>query len=69
LKIEESSLFDNPEIELFFYCVMMGRFEMAEVFWQVGKDQISSALLAVKMIKSMSDHFDEYKETLEEKAL
>ena len=66
---EESSFFDNPEIELFLYCIMMGRFEMAEIFWRAGsKDQIASALLAVKTIKSLGEHFDENREDLVERA-
>ena len=46
------------------YAILLGRFELAKIFWGEAKDQISSALLAVRILRSYANIFDEDSEGL-----
>lgn len=67
-ELEDVSVFDNPSMELFLYSILLGRFELADIFWREGQDQISAALLAVKLIKSYATIFEEQSVDLLQKA-
>jgi hypothetical protein len=62
--LDEVNLFDNAAMELFMYSLLLGRFEMAQIFWREAQDQISSALVAVKIIRTLATIFDEDTELL-----
>jgi hypothetical protein len=59
MSLDEANVFDNASVELFMYCILLGRFEMAEIFWREAQDQISSALVAVKILRTLARIFDE----------
>jgi len=41
----------SGEHELFIFCVLLERFEMAKIFWQAGDNPICAALAASKLLK------------------
>ncbi|XP_070540267.1 transient receptor potential cation channel subfamily M member-like 2 [Ptychodera flava] len=62
--------FSKPFRELFLWAILMGRLEMAEFLWELSDEAISSAVVAVKIFKSMSESISdqEDKKTYDENA-
>jgi len=46
---------DQPHRELFVWAAFFSRMSLAEFFWKDCPDQIGSALVACKMLKSLAD--------------
>ncbi|XP_041363121.1 transient receptor potential cation channel subfamily M member-like 2 isoform X1 [Gigantopelta aegis] len=59
--------FENPEQDLFIWAVLSNRREMAYLFWQLGKNPLSSSLIASALLKALSKVADT-KEELELRA-
>jgi len=43
------------EHELFIFCVLLERFEMAKIFWQAGDNPICASLAASKLLKAYAE--------------
>ncbi|CAF0977505.1 unnamed protein product [Brachionus calyciflorus] len=48
-----------PEYHLFIFNILLGRYELSKIFWNEGENQISNALIAYKILKSMAKLFEE----------
>jgi hypothetical protein len=56
-------------MNLFLWCVLMNRIEMAKIFWSIGKNQICNALIAAKILKFLDIYQPESDDSLEQSAL
>ncbi|XP_048256759.1 transient receptor potential cation channel subfamily M member 2-like isoform X1 [Haliotis rufescens] len=55
LKVRETFEFTNPEKHLFLWAILFNRRQMAHLFWKLGKDHLTSGLVASSLLKTMSD--------------
>ncbi|XP_046584536.1 transient receptor potential cation channel subfamily M member 2-like [Haliotis rubra] len=55
LKVRETFEFTNPEKHLFLWAILFNRRQMASLFWKLGRDQLTSGLVASSLLKTMSD--------------
>ena len=46
--------FEHPEKELFVWSLLFNRRDLSQLFWRLGKDHISGALLACAVLKSLA---------------
>ncbi|CAF0758789.1 unnamed protein product [Brachionus calyciflorus] len=53
-----------PEKNLFVWALLMNRIDIAKIFWQLGEHQISTALFASNISKSMSIHLGDLEDDL-----
>ncbi|CAH8586785.1 unnamed protein product [Schistosoma bovis] len=62
--------FDRPARELMMMCILLGRFEMAEIFWNQEKEPIAAALVLSILIAELGQKSDDVanKEEYEENA-
>ncbi|CAH8599555.1 unnamed protein product [Schistosoma rodhaini] len=62
--------FDRPARELMMMCILLGRFEMAEIFWNQEKEPIAAALVLSIIIAELGQKSDDVanKEEYEENA-
>ncbi|CAH8563889.1 unnamed protein product [Heterobilharzia americana] len=69
--------FDRPARELMIMCILLGRFEMAEIFWNQEKEPIAAALVLSIIIAELGqrsddvankDEYEENARSFEEKA-
>ncbi|XP_077867329.1 transient receptor potential cation channel subfamily M member 2-like [Saccoglossus kowalevskii] len=51
--------FDYPMRELFMWSVLLSHHELANLFWEEGRDAMAAALAASQILKSMAEHEDD----------
>ncbi|XP_078660979.1 transient receptor potential cation channel subfamily M member-like 2 isoform X2 [Branchiostoma floridae x Branchiostoma belcheri] len=57
---------EDPTRELFVFCVLLNRQEMARLFWEEGKEGVAAALVGSKLLKSMARELENDTELSEE---
>ncbi|CAH1241485.1 TRPM2 [Branchiostoma lanceolatum] len=63
---DPKTLCEDPTRELFLYCVLLNRQEMARLFWEEGKEGVAAALVASNLLKSMASELENDTELSEE---
>ncbi|XP_066299867.1 transient receptor potential cation channel subfamily M member-like 2 isoform X2 [Branchiostoma lanceolatum] len=63
---DPKTLCEDPTRELFVYCVLLNRQEMARLFWEEGKEGVAAALVASNLLKSMASELENDTELSEE---
>eukprot|EP00058_Branchiostoma_floridae_P006677 XP_002592165.1 hypothetical protein BRAFLDRAFT_88112 [Branchiostoma floridae] len=63
---DPKALCEDPTRELFLFCVLLNRQEMARLFWEEGKEGVAAALVASKLLKSMARELENDTEMSEE---
>ncbi|XP_035700323.1 transient receptor potential cation channel subfamily M member-like 2 [Branchiostoma floridae] len=64
--VDPKALCEDPTRELFLFCVLLNRQEMARLFWEEGKEGVAAALVASKLLKSMARELENDTEMSEE---
>ncbi|KAI8514536.1 Transient receptor putative cation channel sub M member 2 [Branchiostoma belcheri] len=54
----DSKVVEDPTRELFVFCVLLNRQEMAHLFWKEGEEGVAAALVGSKLLKSMAREVD-----------
>ncbi|XP_078586018.1 transient receptor potential cation channel subfamily M member-like 2 [Branchiostoma floridae x Branchiostoma japonicum] len=65
-KGDPKMLCEDPTRELFVFCVLLNRQEMAHLFWEEGKEGVAAALVGSKLLKSMARELENDTELSEE---
>ncbi|KAI8496653.1 Transient receptor putative cation channel sub M member 2 [Branchiostoma belcheri] len=62
----DSKVVEDPIRELFVFCVLLNRQEMAHLFWKEGEEGVAAALVGSKLLKSMAREVENDTELREE---